>query len=126
MLLFNNIFFSWFPAIIDNIAGKTLSKSDQDLPTVALAQFSSFDYVKPAAQELALEEIKALSATTNISGQDRYEKKQQPLANVNELAKQPNAIQSASFIMQYLLLMKRILVCAKRNYVSRNFFVYGL
>ncbi|KAH8317738.1 hypothetical protein KR074_008484 [Drosophila pseudoananassae] len=103
--------------IKDNIAGKTLSKSDQDLPTVALAQFSSFDYVKPAAQELALEEIKALSGTTDISGQDRFEKKhQQPIANVDELAKQPNAIQSASFIMQYLLLMKRILVCAKRNY----------
>ncbi|KAH8305528.1 hypothetical protein KR018_002746 [Drosophila ironensis] len=95
--------------IKDNIAGKKtlLSKSSEDLPTVAMAQFSSFDYVKPARQELALEEIKAL---------DPREKKPQPLANVNELAKPPNAIESASFIMQYLLLMKRILVCAKRNY----------
>ncbi|KAH8307859.1 hypothetical protein KR059_001045 [Drosophila kikkawai] len=105
--------------ITDNIGSKTLSKSSQELHTVALAQFSSYDYVKPAPQELALEEIKALSGTPEITNQDLNEKNQQhkqPLANVKELAKPSNASSSASFLMQYLLLMQRILICAKRNY----------
>ncbi|KAH8381029.1 hypothetical protein KR200_008888 [Drosophila serrata] len=105
--------------ITDKIGSKTLSKSSQELPTVALAQFSSYDYVKPAPQELALEEIKALSGTPEITSQDLSQKnqqQQQQLANVNELAKSSNASSSASFLMQYLLLMQRILICAKRNY----------
>ncbi|KAH8282603.1 hypothetical protein KR054_008638 [Drosophila jambulina] len=106
--------------ITDNIGSKTLSKSSQELPTVALAQFSSYDYVKPAPQELALEEIKALSGSPEITSKDLTEKSQQlqqkPLANVKELAKPSNASSSASFLMQYLLLMQRILICAKRNY----------
>ncbi|KAH8412498.1 hypothetical protein KR009_002667 [Drosophila setifemur] len=101
-----------------NIAGKTLSKSSQDLPTVALAQFSSYDYVKPAPQELALEEIKALSGPIEMAGQDHVGKKPKTLANASELAKPTSHANnnSASFLMQYLLLMQRILICAKRNY----------
>ncbi|SPP79357.1 ATP-binding cassette sub-family G member 4 [Drosophila guanche] len=111
--------------IKDNIGAKELSTSSQMLPTVALAQFSSYDYVKPAQQELALEEIKALSGSTELElvDQEQSENQQQqqlPLANVKatvkELAKPSNATSSASFLMQYVLLMQRIMICARRNY----------
>ncbi|KAH8248918.1 hypothetical protein KR032_004308 [Drosophila birchii] len=101
--------------ITDNIGSKTLRKSSQELPTVALSQFSSYDYVKPAPQELALEEIKALSGSQDLT--EKSQQQQLPLANVKELAKPSNkGFSSASFLMQYLLLMQRILICAKRNY----------
>nr|XP_016943648.1 ATP-binding cassette sub-family G member 1 [Drosophila suzukii]XP_016943656.1 ATP-binding cassette sub-family G member 1 [Drosophila suzukii]XP_036668677.1 ATP-binding cassette sub-family G member 1 [Drosophila suzukii] len=106
-------------SIKDNIDGRSLGKSSRELPTVALAQFSSFDYVKASPQELALEEIKALSGPTEVVDSDHLEKslqQQQPAVNAKELAKPPNVIRSASFLMQYLLLMQRILICAKRNY----------
>jgi len=70
---------------------------------------------------LTLEEIKALSGPTEVVDPDHLEKslqQQPPAVNAKELAKPPNAIRSASFLMQYLLLMQRILICAKRNYVS--------
>ncbi|EDW11673.2 uncharacterized protein Dmoj_GI17271 [Drosophila mojavensis] len=64
------------------------------------------------------EDIKALNAPT--------ESLEQPLAKATEnmglanqmtlTSNQNNDIISASFLMQYLLLMQRILICARRNY----------
>ncbi|XP_017130272.1 ATP-binding cassette sub-family G member 1 isoform X2 [Drosophila elegans] len=106
--------------IKDNIGGMTLGEA---LSKVAQAQFSSLDYVKASPQELALEEIKALSgpSSTEIVDQDHSLEKPPQLkpftnANANELANPSKAIKSASFLMQYLLLMQRILICAKRSY----------
>lgn len=113
-----------FLQIAENMGGKAVVKTSEALAAFAAAQFSSFDYVKPSPQELALEEIKALSGGPGSADPDLLEKnlrpQPQPLAKAGELARPPNAIRSASFLMQYVLLMQRILICAKRNYVSRN------
>ncbi|XP_030384896.1 ATP-binding cassette sub-family G member 1 [Scaptodrosophila lebanonensis] len=111
--------------IKDNIEGNTLSKSSTDLPTVALAQFSAFEYVKPAANDLALEETKALNAspqpqlqTEQLQDGQQQQLPQPPqtLATQSQYFVNERDISSASFLMQYLLLMQRILVCARRNY----------
>ncbi|EDW85318.2 LOW QUALITY PROTEIN: uncharacterized protein Dwil_GK18351 [Drosophila willistoni] len=101
--------------IKENIEGSKISQK-QTLPNVA--QFSSFDYVKPAQQDLALEEIKALSGASKETTFELQEKQQsQSLANVTVTEKQQHLpISSASFLMQYLLLLQRILMCARRNY----------
>ncbi|XP_043651813.1 ATP-binding cassette sub-family G member 1 [Drosophila teissieri] len=111
--------------IKDNIGAKTLGEA---LASVAQVQFSTFDYVKASPQELALEEIKALNGATEGTDPELLEKNLQPhphphpqpqrLASGSELARpaMANAIRSASFLMQYVLLMQRILICAKRNY----------
>eukprot|EP00099_Drosophila_melanogaster_P017697 NP_608618.1 uncharacterized protein Dmel_CG17646, isoform A [Drosophila melanogaster] len=107
-------------SIKENMGGKAVVKTSEALAAFAAAQFSSFDYVKPSPQELALEEIKALSGGPESADPDLLEKnlrpQPQPLAKAGELARPPNAIRSASFLMQYVLLMQRILICAKRNY----------
>ncbi|EDV94194.1 ATP-binding cassette sub-family G member 1 [Drosophila grimshawi] len=100
----------------DAIGGKQRSASSEALPEVSLDQLSSYSYFKPAQQELALDEIRALNAPIDTA--------EQPLANetapVKGLANQPNEqlkpVVPASFLMQYLLLMKLILICARRNY----------
>ncbi|XP_039493676.1 ATP-binding cassette sub-family G member 4 [Drosophila santomea] len=111
--------------IKDNIGTKSLGEA---LASVAQVQFSNFDYVKASPQELALEEIKALNGATEGTDPELLEKNLQPhphphpqpqkLASGSELARpaMANAIRSASFLMQYVLLMQRILICAKRNY----------
>jgi len=93
-----------------------LSSSNQELSTVALTQFSGFEFMKSGYQELPLKEM-------NVSVDEAT--LEEPLANekATELANQMEAkplevIDSASFLMQYLLLMQRILICARRNYVS--------
>ncbi|EDW87280.1 ATP-binding cassette sub-family G member 4 isoform X1 [Drosophila yakuba] len=109
--------------IKDNIGTKSLGEA---LASVAQVQFSNFDYVKASPQELALEEIKALNGATEGTDPELLEKNLQPhphpqtqkLASGSEIARpaMANAIRSASFLMQYVLLMQRILICAKRNY----------
>lgn len=100
--------------IKENIGGKKLSSSNQELSTVALTQFSGFEFMKSGYQELPLKEM-------NVSVDEAT--LEEPLANekATELANQMEAkplevIDSASFLMQYLLLMQRILICARRNY----------
>lgn len=108
--------------VADTLGSKKLSSSGQELSTIDSVQFTRYSYVEPAQQELDLEEIKALTASA--------EPLEQPLAKATahmELANQMpltskhnHEIISASFLMQYLLLMQRILICARRNYVSKK------
>lgn len=102
-------------SIAENIDNKTCnqaSKSLRQFPSSTTAQYPSYDYVKPAAvaaavaDELALEEIKALTGSKVIT-------KASHTLNKSD-------IMQASFGMQYLLLLKRILVCSRRNYVSTS------
>ncbi|TDG45126.1 hypothetical protein AWZ03_008464 [Drosophila navojoa] len=102
----------------DSMVSKKLSASGQELSRIDAVQFTRYSYVEPAQQELDLEEIKALNAPT--------ESLEQPLAKATEnmelanqmtlTSNQNHDIISASFLMQYLLLMQRILICARRNY----------
>ncbi|KAL7738711.1 hypothetical protein ACLKA6_017391, partial [Drosophila palustris] len=101
-------------SIKENIGAKKLNTTSQELSTAALAQFSGYDYAKPGYQELPLKEINVPVEESAL---------EEPLANerATELAKQmetepPEVIVAASFLMQYLILMQRVLICAKRNY----------
>ncbi|KAM8715688.1 hypothetical protein ACLKA7_002695 [Drosophila subpalustris] len=101
-------------SIKENIGAKKLNSSSQELSTAALAQFSGYDYAKPGYQELPLKEINVPVEESAL---------EEPLANerATELAKQmetepKEVIVAASFLMQYLILMQRVLICAKRNY----------
>ncbi|KAH8263218.1 hypothetical protein KR044_006212 [Drosophila immigrans] len=101
----------------ENIGGKKLSSSAQELSTLAITQFSSYDYAKPGYQELPLKEINASTHNNDADNEDNDEE----IGEIRsaELADNLGAdgkIGSASFLMQYLLLMQRILICAKRNY----------
>lgn len=107
-------------SITDNIVGKKLSVSEQELSPVDLNKFSSYDYVKPAYNELGLEETKALNEPIDTLNQLVAQAQDRQLAEPRKSvpSKQLSAACPASFIMQYLLLMQRILICARRNYVS--------
>ncbi|XP_034472600.1 ATP-binding cassette sub-family G member 1 [Drosophila innubila] len=101
-------------SIKENIAAKKLSSSSQELSTAALAELSSYDYAKAGYQELPLKEINVSVEESTLD---------EPITNegITELANtmetEPHeVIDSASFLMQYLILMQRILICAKRNY----------
>lgn len=106
------------------MSGKKLNTSAQELSTLGMSQLARYSYVEPSQQELGLEEIKAL----NAPAADELE---QPLAagtiadpdpDPSQTAKTSKKLRtdviSASFLMQYLLLMQRILICARRSYVS--------
>ena len=89
--------------------------------TAVNLQLPTFDYVKPSADELALEEMKALNTTDNNCTDGHAQ--QQPVQHPQKQSVTFNDIDyknvgQASFFMQYLLLLQRILVCSKRNYVS--------
>ncbi|KAH8392221.1 hypothetical protein KR215_003569 [Drosophila sulfurigaster] len=106
--------------IKENIGGKKLSSSAQELSTLAITQIASFDYAKPGYEELPLKEINA-RPQNNDDDKDNVNENDVEIADVRstELAiglETSGKIESASFLMQYLLLMKRILVCARRNY----------
>ncbi|KAM7353329.1 ATP-binding cassette sub-family G member 1 [Cochliomyia hominivorax] len=88
--------------------------------TAAGLQMSKYvDYVKPADEEVALEEMKALNTTDN-----NMDESEEPHQQQKSKAKSAPAlididsknVLKASFFMQYLLLFKRILICSKRNY----------
>ncbi|KAH8404774.1 hypothetical protein KR222_001227 [Zaprionus bogoriensis] len=100
-------------AIKGNIVSKKLSASVQELSATDLNTFPSFDYVKAAYNELGLEEQKALNDPAGVLDQLVAKATTADLANP---AKQLSATSPASFVMQYLLLMQRILICARRNY----------
>lgn len=96
----------------DNIEANKLSVSEQELsPSVDLNKYSSYDYVKPVYNELALGEKKALN-------DDPINTLDQLVPRKSITSNPLSAASPASFIMQYLLLMQRILICARRNYVS--------
>lgn len=96
----------------DNIEANKLSVSEEELtPSVDLNKYSSYDYVKPVYNELGLGEKKALN-------DDPINTLDQLVPRKSITSKPLSAASPASFIMQYLLLMQRILICARRNYVS--------
>lgn len=112
--------FTHYFSFTDNIGGKKMSVSEQELSPVDLNKFSSYDYVKPAYNELGLEEKKALNDPIDTLDQLVAQASDRELAGPRKsvTAKQLSAASPASFVMQYLLLMQRILICARRNYVS--------
>lgn len=96
----------------DNIEANKLSVSEQELTPVDLNKFTSYDYVKPVYNELGLGEKKAFNDPINTLDQ---------LVPRKSITSKPlSAGSPASFIMQYLLLLQRILICARRNYVSTS------
>ncbi|EDW64393.1 ATP-binding cassette sub-family G member 1 [Drosophila virilis] len=109
--------------IRDSMSGKKLNTSSQELSTLGMSQLARYSYAEPSQQELGLEEIKAL----NAPAPDELD---QPLAEGTIADPDPNPdqtaktskkklrtdVSSASFLMQYLLLMQRILICARRSY----------
>lgn len=108
-----------------------MSVSEQELgPVDDLNKFSSYDYVKPAYNELGLEEKKALNDPIDTLDQLVAQAADRELAGPRKsvTAMQLSAASPASFVMQYLLLMQRILICARRNYVStpKYIFVYSM
>lgn len=78
------------------------------------------DYVKPSAEDVALEEMEALNSSENHTEESELQRKQQQKHESSAIINiDSRNVAKASFFMQYLLLFKRILVCSKRNYVSR-------
>ncbi|XP_065356936.1 ATP-binding cassette sub-family G member 1 [Calliphora vicina] len=90
--------------------------------TAASLQLPTFEYVKPSAEELALEEAKALNTTDDNTDepqqQEQQHEQQQPQQPPSKslIDIDSKNVVKASFFMQYLLLLKRILICSKRNY----------
>jgi len=96
-----------------------LSSSNQELSSVALTQFSGFEFMKSGYQELPLKEMNVSVDEATLEEDTLANEKATELANQMELKPPLEVIDSASFLMQYLLLMQRILICARRNYVSK-------
>ncbi|XP_005179745.1 ATP-binding cassette sub-family G member 1 [Musca domestica] len=92
-------------------------------PSKKTKNFPAFDYTKPVVinDELALEEMKALADgggnkhPTSVDDMEMPHEKQ-PLNKAEAgLTFNTEQFTKASFFMQYLLLMNRIFICAKRS-----------
>ncbi|XP_075153703.1 ATP-binding cassette sub-family G member 1-like [Haematobia irritans] len=106
---------------------KKLSKSfNSPVDKTQKSTFSSCDYAKPATDDLALEEMKALKTTpvdghmdiTNghaIDDEHHNQMDKQKSCNDDELTFDTEKFTKASFLMQYLLLLNRIFLCSRRN-----------
>ncbi|KAH8378223.1 hypothetical protein KR093_010243 [Drosophila rubida] len=98
----------------ENIGGKkNLSSSAQELSTLAITQFASYEYAKSGYQEVPLKELNAPLDNSAGNVDEIATVRSTELANQLEANEK---IAPASFLMQYLLLMQRILICARRNY----------
>ncbi|XP_073827154.1 ATP-binding cassette sub-family G member 4 [Musca autumnalis] len=113
-----------------NASGKKLPKTyNIDMDSVSItskkSNFPAFDYTKPVVinDELALEEMKALTATSKASplpsppvDMEMPAHEKQPLNKTDTTYTfNTEKFTKASFFMQYLLLMNRIFICAKRS-----------
>ncbi|XP_054741593.1 ATP-binding cassette subfamily G member 4 isoform X1 [Anastrepha obliqua] len=107
--------------IKDNEACSKIVSSLKRFPT-AMSKLTAFDYVKPAADDVALEEIKTLNASAVRNARiDDSDDDAGLAAHAQNNGRRYAAYkalrtQQASFIMQYFLLLNRIFVCARRNY----------
>nr|XP_014086513.2 ABC transporter G family member 6 [Bactrocera oleae] len=87
-----------------------------------MSKFTAFDYVKPAADDVALEEIKSLKAS--VGTREKLDDKDGDVCSAGRrkingrryTAYKVLHTEQASFIMQYFLLLNRIFICARRNY----------
>lgn len=94
-----------------------------------MSKFTAFDYVKPAADDVALEEIKSLKAS--VGTREKLDDKDGDVCSAGRrkingrryTAYKVLHTEQASFIMQYFLLLNRIFICARRNYVSLTFYL---
>ncbi|XP_067625363.1 ABC transporter G family member 18 [Eurosta solidaginis] len=104
----------------DNETCSRIASSFKRFPTT-LSKITAFDYVKPAADDVALEEVKTLNAkAANTKANDSddeiglaaHAQTDGPRYGVKKTVR----TQPASFVMQYFLLLNRIFLCARRNY----------
>ncbi|XP_036327725.1 ATP-binding cassette sub-family G member 1 isoform X2 [Rhagoletis pomonella] len=108
--------------IKDNEACSKIFSNLKRFPT-AMSKLAAFDYVKTAADDVALEEVKTLnaSAAATSTKMDDSDDEVGSTAHARNVRRRYTAYkalhtQQASFIMQYFLLLNRIFVCARRNY----------
>ncbi|XP_013103681.1 ATP-binding cassette sub-family G member 1 [Stomoxys calcitrans] len=112
--------------------GRKLSKTfNTEVVSAQKSTFPSLDYAKPAMDELALEELKALKSNTpvdtsvdmthghvadhdvDVDDDDDVDSGQQ--LSKDDLTFDTEKFSKASFLMQYLLLLNRIFLCSRRN-----------
>lgn len=111
---------------VGNDVCSRISSNLKRFPNV-MSKLTAFDYVKPASDDLALEEVKSLNASVgtraklddkdgNVCSAGRAKISGQRYTTFKALH-----TEQASFTMQYFLLLNRIIICARRNYVSFTF-----
>lgn len=115
---------------IDNEACSKIASNLKRFPA-AISKLTAFDYVKPAADDVSLEEMKTLNAraTTNAMMDDSDNEvgsAARTKSNDRYTAYKAVRTEQASFIMQYFLLLNRIFICARRNYVSFLLFLVAI
>ncbi|XP_004530368.1 ATP-binding cassette sub-family G member 4 [Ceratitis capitata] len=106
--------------IKDNEACSKIASNLKRFPA-AISKLTAFDYVKPAADDVSLEEMKTLNAraATNAMMDDSDNEvgsAARTKSNDRYTAYKAVRTEQASFIMQYFLLLNRIFICARRNY----------
>lgn len=108
---------------------------------VKKSSFPTFDYVKATTDDFALEEMKALKASPatdlklnddeddEVDALEQRQPRQQPEQSTTTTVATKDDIVTfdtekfvkASFFMQYLLLLNRIFICARRSSVSTKY-----
>lgn len=126
----------------DNKLSKTFNDEMESFD-VKKSSFPTFDYAKASSDDLALEEMKTLKATPatdlklnddddeddEVDAHEQRQPRQQPeqsttVATKDDVVTFDTAkFVKASFFMQYLLLLNRIFICARRSSVSTKIYV---